>query len=303
MSKELFPSIANERAADVSRESYTGKSTLLSEAPHVGWARYERADAHLGAHEHRGCFELCYIVRGSVEWWAGSQIFQVGPRDIYITRPGETHGGVDAFMHPCELYWILVRPSNDFLSALTQLTHRQFPGGPILKNYYERILAEHRHVQASDDAQSTPANLQLAATGARAALRLLVLDVLRFPEEAVARGSHALPPSAPIVAAMQWMHERFGDSDCLVRAAEKARLRGTQFRKRFQIETGFAPHDYLMRAQVEAAKHRLIETSDPVTEMAFDLGFSSSQYFATVFRRLVGLSPQEYRKQHSARTL
>jgi AraC-like DNA-binding protein/mannose-6-phosphate isomerase-like protein (cupin superfamily) len=294
--------VASDRPIQAKRETYIGQSALLTEAPTVGWSHFSRADAHLGAHYHRGCYEICYIVRGSVEWWAGSQIYRVGPRDVYITRPGETHGGVDAFMHPCELYWILVRPCNAFFKSLQRLEHRHFPGGPILADYFDRILAEHRLAQDGDGKKSTAKEVAMATVGARSALRLLVLDVLRFHQKAIERGSHAAQPSPPISNAMHWIHEHFGDDDCLEKAALHAKLRGTQFRKRFQNETGFAPHDYLVRAQVEAAKQRLIQGSDAITEIAFDMGFSTSQYFATVFRRLVGLTPQEYRKQHRVRT-
>jgi AraC-like DNA-binding protein len=41
-------------------------------------------------------------------------------------------------------------------------------------------------------------------------------------------------------------------------------------------------------------------TSAPVTEIAFDVGYESSQALARLFRREVGLSPSDYRRHHGA---
>ncbi len=250
----------------------------------VGWSRFERASLSLEPHSHTDSFEICYIVRGSVEWWAQAQVFDVGPRDLFVTGPGEAHGGVDAFMHPCELYWALVRPVNALFGQLAGLRRRHFKGGSAMAEGFERLLNELRHPD-----EHTP-------QAARAALRLLVIDTLRFHDIAQREASRPAAPSPPIAAAMDSIRGHFGDPDCLAAAARGAGLQGTQFRKRFLAETGFAPHDYLARAQIQEAKRRLTETRQPITEMAFDLGFSSSQYFATAFRKLIGLTPMEYRR-------
>lgn len=297
MERHEYPLIGPTRPEGEWRESYEAGETLLSECSMVGWSRFDRASAHLSAHRHSGSYEICYIVRGSVEWWAGSQIFQVGPREIYITRPNETHGGVDAFMHPCELYWVQVRPRNKLYKALGNLKHRHFAGGLILAQHFERLLAECRYISHSDS--STPSARYQAVAAARAALQLLVLDTLRYHEAAVRQAGHRTSPSPQILAALDWMHTHFQEAGCLVQAARAANLGGTQFRKRFLTETGFTPHDYLVRAQMQEAKRRLVETHEPITQIAFDLGFSSSQYFATAFRKLVGLAPQTYRQHHA----
>jgi AraC-like DNA-binding protein len=49
---------------------------------------------------------------------------------------------------------------------------------------------------------------------------------------------------------------------------------------------------------VEEAHRRLADTNEDITNIAHNLGFSSSQYFATVFRRETGMTPGEYRETH-----
>jgi AraC-like DNA-binding protein len=55
------------------------------------------------------------------------------------------------------------------------------------------------------------------------------------------------------------------------------------------------------RSRLLAAERRLEETDAPVTTIALDLGFSTPQHFATLFRRHAGVSPTEYRKRCAPR--
>jgi AraC-like DNA-binding protein len=45
------------------------------------------------------------------------------------------------------------------------------------------------------------------------------------------------------------------------------------------------------------AAEQLAQTDAPVTAIAFDLGFSSTQHFATSFRKQYGLSPTQFRRK------
>lgn len=71
----------------------------------------------------------------------------------------------------------------------------------------------------------------------------------------------------------------------------------------FKETTGLTPNDYLLRQRIERAKERLTQTSQPITEIALGVGFSSSQYFANVFRRYTGMTPLAHRKRttHAAK--
>ena len=289
----LLPGRAPERI----RESYTtwDAEGLFPECSTIGWARFDTADPSLGPHSHGNCYEICYIIRGTVEWWVGDFVTNVGPGEIFITGPDEEHGGVDTFIQPCELYWAIVQPGADWLPDLSKLG-RQFQGGPILELWFERLLAEHRAVQPIDEA--TPARLAEARLAARGALQILLTDVTRFHRLAQEHSDPARSTPPQIALAMRAMREHLDQPDCLDRAAAAAGLRNTQFRLRFREATGFSPVEYRILLQIREAKARLRETDQPVTQLALDLGFSSSQYFATVFRKMVGLTPQGFRRLH-----
>ncbi|MFA7370281.1 MAG: helix-turn-helix transcriptional regulator, partial [Kiritimatiellales bacterium] len=74
-------------------------------------------------------------------------------------------------------------------------------------------------------------------------------------------------------------------------------LSRSEFFRKFKDETGTGPNQYLLWRRLEAAKDLLTNNELSITETAHRLGFSSSQYFATVFRRHTGLPPNSFRRQ------
>jgi AraC family L-rhamnose operon regulatory protein RhaS len=61
------------------------------------------------------------------------------------------------------------------------------------------------------------------------------------------------------------------------------------------------PLHYLNHCRLETARRILLEQpSRSVTQVALDCGFSTPQYFATVFGRRFGSAPREFREIHRA---
>lgn len=84
-------------------------------------------------------------------------------------------------------------------------------------------------------------------------------------------------------------------------AANAAGLSESHFRRWFQKEVGFNPADYIMYRRVEIAKERLRNSEDSVTKVAMALGFSTSAYFTSVFRKRTGLTPTQYRRENTGK--
>ncbi|WP_075603923.1 helix-turn-helix domain-containing protein [Saccharicrinis aurantiacus] len=60
-------------------------------------------------------------------------------------------------------------------------------------------------------------------------------------------------------------------------------------------ETGRNAQDHIHYFVMEQAKSKLLNSSDTVSEIAYDLGFEYSQYFSRLFKKKTGLTPAEYR--------
>jgi AraC-like DNA-binding protein len=70
------------------------------------------------------------------------------------------------------------------------------------------------------------------------------------------------------------------------------------FIRSFRAVFGETPHRYLQRRRVERSMFLLRETDRSVTDICFDVGFSSRGTFVRTFREIVGETPSEYRRGH-----
>lgn len=65
----------------------------------------------------------------------------------------------------------------------------------------------------------------------------------------------------------------------------------------FHAYLGMSPHAYWTRIRMERAKQLILEGRHSIKEIADLLGISNPFYFSTAFRRYVGMSPSQYRKE------
>lgn len=63
----------------------------------------------------------------------------------------------------------------------------------------------------------------------------------------------------------------------------------------FKKETGQNLFSYIMELKLEEAKRLLTETDRTLDDIAFSLGFSNGNYFSKVFKKNIGISPNNYR--------
>ena len=80
--------------------------------------------------------------------------------------------------------------------------------------------------------------------------------------------------------------------------AKIAYMSPTYFSKKFKKVTGFGFNEYLNSVRVKMAINMLLETRYSITEIAMYCGYQDSNYFGDVFRKMTGISPSAYRKQH-----
>jgi transcriptional regulator GlxA family with amidase domain len=84
------------------------------------------------------------------------------------------------------------------------------------------------------------------------------------------------------------------------RLARASGVSEAHFARSFKAAFGVPPHRYLLTRRLERATALLRDTDRPVTDIAFETGWSSLGTFGRTFRDVTGESPSEFREREQA---
>jgi AraC family transcriptional regulator len=111
-----------------------------------------------------------------------------------------------------------------------------------------------------------------------------------------ARGQDGTLPRAKLRAVVEYVEGRLDAGPTLEQMAAVARLSAYHFARQFKRATGLPPHQYVIARRVERAKELLQAGTDlSLVEVAADAGFSDQSQFSRHFKRLVGVTPRQFR--------
>jgi len=110
---------------------------------------------------------------------------------------------------------------------------------------------------------------------------------------------HPLPPApagATLEPLLAWLEENAERELCLEDLAARAGMSTRTLNRRFREQAGTTRLQWLHRARVRRAQYLLEQTDQPVERIAAQTGFGSPTAFRDRFKRVVGTSPQAYRR-------
>jgi len=103
----------------------------------------------------------------------------------------------------------------------------------------------------------------------------------------------------PIKKAQEYIESNISDRISVEDLALKYAIGRRHFERRFKKATNNTPVEYIQRVKIEAAKKSLENSGKNVNEVMYDVGYSDTKAFRTVFKKLTGLSPIEYRNKYN----
>lgn len=96
-------------------------------------------------------------------------------------------------------------------------------------------------------------------------------------------------------AAKQYIQDHFRENIDRETVASVACITPNYLSKRFHAETGMSLREYVNQLRIAEAKRLLLSTNKSVSEIAGEVGFDNISYFSTVFRKLCGMSPIDWK--------
>ena len=181
-----------------------------------------------------------------------------------------------------------------------------FQFGPAL---LERIAADAGARRTDFAIPRLPPSRRTAALAARAARALAEPQTAEETALALAGLALRADGKAPLpqvgardlaraAAAARRMAAEPHEPHTVASLAREAELSSFRFLRAFKAAVGASPHQFLLRLRLADAAHRLLDTRDGVTAIAYEVGFEDLSNFTRAFRAEFGVNPRAWRTRH-----
>lgn len=105
--------------------------------------------------------------------------------------------------------------------------------------------------------------------------------------------------ASKILDTMSYIQLHLNENITISQLAERANQNHDYFSQQFLAHTGQRPLTYIHEKKIERAQYLIAATDKTFQEIALDTGFSNLPHFSKVFKKIVSLTPGEYRNQNN----
>ncbi len=242
--------------------------------------------------------EIVRVREGHFDLRLNRNSYRLSPGDVAIINPGTLHSGEP---HDCRYDCAVFKA--DMLCPDASSVVRQYLR-PIA-SHREAIdeylpLATHPRVcglveQMFSILEHPTEQYELAVFGA---LYQIMYECYRSGIVGVHTPGRALQKQLDqLTALLQWIDDHYTEHISLGRLSEVAGINEKYLCRFFKQYTQLTPIDYINHLRVERAAEDIRVRRASITEIAFSHGFNDSGYFCKIFRRVMGMSPSDYRRR------
>ncbi|HEX2535980.1 MAG TPA: helix-turn-helix domain-containing protein [Chitinophagaceae bacterium] len=107
----------------------------------------------------------------------------------------------------------------------------------------------------------------------------------------------------PISKAQEFIEKNYAEKLSVDQLADMSAVSRRHFERRFKKATANSILEYIQRVRIEAAKKCLETSRMNVSEVMYHVGYSDMKAFRTIFKKITGLSPVEYRNKYNPRAV
>lgn len=258
----------------------TAKLLYISSAKYGG-------DWHSVQHTHN-CSELFYVIEGQGQFLIENQTYPVSAYDLVIVNPNVYHTEVSLNASP--LKYIVLGVEGLELAAVDEEDNTNFC---IInfKNHRENILL---------CLQNMLSEIEKKHTG----YEIICQDLMEILIVLLGRQTNFSTILAPVSkktsrlcgSTKRYIDAHYQENITLDQLAEVSHVSKYHLAHAFTEEYGISPINYLISKRISEAEHLLKTTDFSLSLISNTTGFSSSSYFAQIFRKQKGMSPTEFRK-------
>ena len=273
------------------------------------WDANEPQDWGLDWHRNEG-IEFHFLESGTMPYAQEGKEVLLTPNHLTITRPWEAHKVGNPNIGMGKFYWVILdlgvrRPHQEWVwpdwitltkEDLKQLTTflRQNEKSILKTDQKIRDCFKRINVAVNTDKNGTNASrIRLLVNY----LLILILDLLKT--EDIVLNESLTDSSRSVEYFLKELDKNLSEEWTIERMSQSAGVGLTRFTHHCKQLTNLTPMRYLTMRRLEMSKRILLENPNyTVGDVAYSCGFTTSQYFSTVFKKNEKCSPNEYRKRH-----
>lgn len=257
---------------------------------------HSQSASRISWHQH-DCYEILLLADGSTtyEFRNGDRVTLSGGQFLVIP-PGIDHRGVNDIRSPARLTGVMFDSDAKQATKLTPFYTKEFKaicrsmesGATETRQMGSLLRTLVRGLQ--EDFLAVDGKVALSLPSLRIHVCQLLIEVSKQLQMPQVTGSKQL-----VQHAVEYMRSHLFETRTIEDVAFRAGCSRARLFAVFKEETGMTPNDYWQRLRVESSQQLLRSSDRSITEIAIHCGFSTSQYFSSVFRKYVGMTPKEYR--------
>jgi AraC family L-rhamnose operon regulatory protein RhaS len=300
------------RMTALSKGHYPGLTISKDTVPGLNsvgfWDGTGRQDWGLDVHRNEGV-EIHFIETGNMVFKADGRRFNLRPGDLTITRPWQLHKLGDPYVGPGRVHWLIIdvgvrRPDDPWRwpnwvtltpGDLSELTHKLRDNKMAVCKSTPEIARIFQQIARCVVQWKTPH----AVSRMIANLNQLFVSFLDTPvTQRLMAGSERDSSRQVVELFLKDLEEN--QANCqefktLQQMTKHCGMGITSFAKYTRQCVNVGPMEFLKQCRLNhAAKQLREQPGASITDVCFSNGFSSSQYFATCFRKQFKMSPREF---------
>lgn len=266
--------------------------SLLEEIPILGRRIIENPSKDMLPPHTLKYFQLIFVEHGEVEVWVNNRFYTVRDKEMIVIKPYETMAYINGLLPRGKRSFLQIdfnpiKRSIDQSIMDSLYKHLNFPGSRILRagNFFLEP-----HTSLLDELRNTG---YWSHNYLKSNCEILFINLIRLYEKEIS----ILEDDNSLLALIEsYIVDNINDEISVFDLAKLSGLSENYFRVQFKKITGMSPLKYINSKRIDFAKEKLLNSQLSITEVAFDLGFSSCQYFSTFFKKQTSLTPEEFRK-------
>jgi AraC-like DNA-binding protein len=245
-----------------------------------------------------------YVVDGKFEWIIDQQLHVLFPGDLAIILPGKLFGGEKDFLDIGTVIWLHIKLTQ--MDAVGKMLMGKWSNisesesrtiGKILVLNNSPVLS--KLTQAAVIFQHMQQELFHQEIGFTTRINQLLDELFILTARQLTRQNNSRRDFPQTFMKLeQTLRDNLSHQWTVEEMAALVGLGTTAFSEKVKNFTGFSPLNYLINIRISEALKLLKRQDVNVTDIALDIGFYSSQHFATTFKKLTGYTPSEFRKKN-----